>query len=271
MNRCRQVASFCQTPAAAGKCYAGHLEVGKTIQRCRELQQETHEALGLPGLPLTGFVDIDSALTPVRSLVKSPKGSPLVLHPLQLSSVAKALKQALRLRETVLEQSLNPLGKHEPASSITHLVSSETTQASHELGGHSADCTKIQPPSRKAAGCNTVMQNQGAVMSNGTEAPVYAIELAKHASRISPSLQEVVDAIQHAIDLQSGAVRDESSPELRHLRQRRRENAAELASVMDHWCKELFRQKASTISLPVTRRNRQCCSVKRGSSGVRSA
>jgi hypothetical protein len=232
--------------------------MGTTIQRCRELQQETAEALALPDLPLTGFSDIDSALVAFQGPSKRSAGASILLHPLQLASIAKALAQALRLRTAVLEQPLSQI----PANKTTPSPSSGRSESAH------AATTSDATPSSKAASLSIAAQRRGTA-PNTEAVPTFAAALVNHASRISPRLQEVVDAIEHAINLQSGEIRNESSPEVSRVRQRRQENSVELTSVMNHWCKELFRQKASTINTAVLRRNRQCCSVKRGSSGVR--
>ena len=97
------------------------------------------------------------------------------------------------------------------------------------------------------------------------EAPALAV----HAERVDPVLQGVLDALSHALDLTTREVLDRCSASLAAVRQERREDKQLLQEEMLHWCRELHQQGASELRAPVIRRDRQCCSVKRGRSGVR--
>ena len=117
-----------------------------------------------------------------------------------------------------------------------------------------------------AAALQRALRLRAAVLDAGGGPPE---ALAVHAERIPQRLQGTVDAVAAAVDVQTGAIRDDGSPELAAARGGLRECTRELQDVIDFWCQELYRQGASTIRTAVLRRNRQCCSVKGGRSGVR--
>lgn len=93
--------------------------------------------------------------------------------------------------------------------------------------------------------------------------------LGKHARNISEELITVHEALQHAIDDQTAEVRDCSSEKLAKIREARALNKKELQHQIDEYCRLLYQQGASDLKAPVMRRDRLCCSVKRGRSGVR--
>lgn len=93
--------------------------------------------------------------------------------------------------------------------------------------------------------------------------------LGKHARNISEELRTLLEALQHAIDAQTAVVRDCSSVKLAKIREARALNKKELQQHIDSYCRLLFQHGASDLKAPVMRRDRLCCSVKRGRSGVR--
>ena len=198
---CRQLASFCGSAAAAEVCLAASIEVANNLDRARELQQETLEAhraqISVPNID-----DVRPLLAALRGSQNGSGFTTTLLHPLQLTAIAKTMQAALALRASIMEQA-------------------------------------------------------------------NASALAVHAMHVVPQLQGLVDTIAHAIDLDKSTILDRSSAPLAAARLARRENAAALDAEMNRWCQELHRQGASEVRTPVIRRGRQCCSVKRGRSGVR--
>jgi hypothetical protein len=102
----------------------------------------------------------------------------------------------------------------------------------------------------------------------GTSDTQRAAALAVHAAQIDPGLQRLLEVLLHSIDVVTCEVLDRCSAPLATVRRERRANQQLLAQEMQHWCRELHRQGASELKAPVIRRDRQCCSVKRGRSGV---
>lgn len=95
--------------------------------------------------------------------------------------------------------------------------------------------------------------------------------LRTHAQQISEGLQAVLETLQHAIDAQTAMVRDCSSANLSTIRQAKTLNKVQLQRKIDGYCRLLHQRGASDLKAPVMRRDRLCCSVRRGQSGVRSS
>ena len=219
---------------AAGRCLASNIEVASTLERSRQLQQETREAQAA-SVPLSGIADVSSCLAPLRDA--AARGAGLVaLHPRQISALAQMLEAVLRLRTAALA---------EPYSQPTNGAA-----ASHAI--------------QRSNDASETSQDGGA-----TGAAVAFPALAQHAQRISPRLQKLLDLITSRMDIPSSSLKDETNEDLALARAERRQNGAKLAAEMKKWCMELFKQGASQVKTPLVRRGRQCCSVKRGLSGVR--
>jgi hypothetical protein len=241
-KRRRHVASFCATSLAAESCFARRIEVGTDLARCQHLQQETREAMAA-ACPFAGIADIRPSLEAIREAARG--GSTVALHPLQLATIADTAIAALKLRAAVLQQG-EPVGGEPEAGSERLDSSNGASTRTGTQGAHAA----------------VASAGNG---SSGKRFPA----LAEHAGRISPWLQGLVDVISKAIDLKSGAIRDDASEALANARLERKANAHKLAAEIAYWCQELYKKGASTVRTAALRRGRQCCSVKRGQSGVR--
>lgn len=178
--------------------------------------------------------------------------------------VATTLARCRRLQQETAEACalcLDVRGFEEVASCLAPLRGAGGSAAGGTIALHPLQLAAL------AAALQSALRLRDAVLapSDGCAPPA----LAEHAERIAPRLQDTVDAVAAAVDLQTGAILDTSSPELAAVRGDLRACAQELQEVIDYWCQELYRQGASTIKTAVLRRNRQCCSVKGGRSGVR--
>lgn len=89
-----------------------------------------------------------------------------------------------------------------------------------------------------------------------------------HANEISKDLETVLESLQQAVDSTTAMVLDRSSKKLTRIRTAKQYNATQLQAQINHYCRLLHQQGASELKSPVMRRDRLCCSVKRGRSGV---
>eukprot|EP00892_Ulva_mutabilis_P004836 jgi/Ulvmu1/2724/UM014_0181.1 len=92
--------------------------------------------------------------------------------------------------------------------------------------------------------------------------------LGAHAVGISDGLHAVLNSLQHAIDAKTAVVLDRSSSALTDIRAKKQQNSKQLQQQIDQFCRLLHQQGASDLKAPVMRRDRLCCSVKRGRSGI---
>jgi len=88
------------------------------------------------------------------------------------------------------------------------------------------------------------------------------------ANEISKDLETVLESLQQAVDSTTAMVLDRSSKKLTRIRTAKQYNATQLQAQINHYCRLLHQQGASELKSPVMRRDRLCCSVKRGRSGV---
>ena len=231
---CRQLAHFCHTTLAAARCRAADVEIGLSMDRCRQLQLETREAL-VAALPLAGVQDLSTILARIQRAGTHCSKAPV--HANELAAVGRTLRACLDVREAGLT-------------------------AASEAGGNGKHAA--------SSGSKQATGNQHSEAEQSSSAEEYAYPaLAVHASNIPAALQQVLDVIESTVDINTHVIHDTASEELQQVRAEHSANSQELMAEMRKWCQLLYQKKASDRSQPHTERDRFCCAVKAGHNGVR--